>query len=133
MMQHQELLENALRLLRLSTFLEQYQTCAQEVARGNLPYERYLLNLCEGELAQREANRTERAIAAARFPVIKELSSYDFSAISNLAKTRVLICEASLAREAQACLPMSAHVSLSMAHTPGSASCWKMRSICSGG
>src|SRR6266567_4666504 len=37
------------------------------------------------------------------------------------------------AREAQTCLPISAHFSLSSDHTPGSASCWKMFSICSGG
>src|SRR5258708_8763100 len=36
-------------------------------------------------------------------------------------------------REAQACLPISAHLSLIIDHTPGSASCWKMLSICSGG
>src|SRR5215467_16320267 len=38
-----------------------------------------------------------------------------------------------LARKAQTCSPIFAHFSLSMAHTPGSASCWKMLSICSGG
>ena len=89
-MQHQELLENYLRLLKLPTFLENYQICAQDAARTDLPYERYLLALCEAEMAQRETNRIERAILSARFPVLKELSSYDFSAVPHLPKARVL-------------------------------------------
>ncbi len=36
------------------------------------------------------------------------------------------------ARVAQAWLPISARFSLMVAHTPGSASCWKMLSTCSG-
>jgi hypothetical protein len=39
----------------------------------------------------------------------------------------------SLFRKAEVCSPIAAHFSLSIAHTPGSASCWKMLSICSGG
>lgn len=89
-MQHQELLENALRFLKLPTFLENYQIAAQDAARTDLPYERYLLALCEAEMAQREANRIERAITTARFPVVKELSSYDFTAVTDLPKARVL-------------------------------------------
>jgi hypothetical protein len=52
--QHQELLENALRFLKLPTFLENYQIAAQDAARTDLPYERYLLALCEAEMAQRK-------------------------------------------------------------------------------
>jgi DNA replication protein DnaC len=89
-MQHQALLENYLRQLRLPTFVMNYQSFAQDAARTNLPYERYLLALCETEVAQREANRVERAIAQAKFPVLKELSSFDFGAVPDLPKTRVL-------------------------------------------
>ena len=46
--------------------------------------------LCEAEMAQREVNRIERSIAAAKFPVVKELSTFDFSVVGGLAKTRVL-------------------------------------------
>jgi len=52
--------------------------------------ERYLLALCEAEVSQREANRVERAIAQAKFPVTKELASFDFSAVPDLPKTKVL-------------------------------------------
>ena len=56
-MQHQALLENYLRQLRLSTFAQNYQTFAQDATRTNLSYERYLLALCQAEAEQREANR----------------------------------------------------------------------------
>lgn len=88
-MQHQEQLENHLRVLKLPAFLENYQTCAQDAARLNHSGARYLHALCEMEIAQREANRIERAITSARFPFIKELSSYDFSAVTNIAKAQV--------------------------------------------
>jgi DNA replication protein DnaC len=89
-MPYQALLETYLRQLHLATFAQNYQTFAQDAARSNLPYERYLLALCEGEVMQRETQRVERAIAAAKFPVIKELSTFDFDAVQGLAKTRVL-------------------------------------------
>ena len=48
-MQHQALLENYLRLLRLPTFAQNYQSYAQDATRTNLSYERYLLALCQAE------------------------------------------------------------------------------------
>src|SRR6266516_3620856 len=89
-MQHQALLENYLRQLRLSTFAQNYQTFAQDATRTNLSYERYLLALCQAEAEQREANRIERAIINAKFPIVKELASFDFSAVQGISKTRVL-------------------------------------------
>ena len=56
-------------------------------------YERYLLALAEQEVARREQNgkRTlQQRIKAARFPVIKELADFDFSAIPKLNKAKVL-------------------------------------------
>jgi DNA replication protein DnaC len=89
-MQHQALLETYLKQLHLSTFLQNYQTYAQDAARGNLPYERYLLALCTAEMTQRDAVRVERSIAAAKFPVLKDLASFDFEAVQNISKQRVL-------------------------------------------
>jgi DNA replication protein DnaC len=88
--EHQALLESFLRQLRLPTFLHNYQAYAQDAARTNLPYERFLLALSEAEVAQRDANRIERAIVNAHFPVLKDLASFDFTAIEGLSKTRVL-------------------------------------------
>jgi len=89
-MQHQALLESYLRQLRLPTFAQNYQAFAQDAIRTNLSYERYLLALCQAEAEQREANRIERAIINAKFPIVKELTSFDFSAVQGISKTRVL-------------------------------------------
>jgi DNA replication protein DnaC len=89
-MEHQALLENYLKQLHLSTFIHNYQTYASDAARTDLPYERYLLALCSAEVAGRDALRIERAIAQAKFPVMKELSTFDFSAVPNIPKQRVL-------------------------------------------
>jgi DNA replication protein DnaC len=89
-MQHQALLENYLRQLRLPTFAQNYQTFAQDATRTNLSYERYLLALCQAEAEQREANRIERAIRTAKFPIMKEVGSFDFSLVQGITKTRVL-------------------------------------------
>src|SRR3989442_10861380 len=89
-MQHQALLESYLRLLKLPTFLQNYQSYAQDAMRTNLTFERYLLALCQAEAEHREANRIERAILNAKFPVVKELTSFDFSAVQGISKTRVL-------------------------------------------
>jgi DNA replication protein DnaC len=50
----------------------------------------YLLALCEAEIAQRKVNRIERAIAAAKFPVIKDLSTFDFQQVGGGSHARVL-------------------------------------------
>jgi DNA replication protein DnaC len=89
-MQHQAFLENYLRQLRLPTFAQNYQKFAQDAARTNLSFERYLLALCQAEAEQRQANRIERAIINAKFPIVKELASFDFSLVQGITKTRVL-------------------------------------------
>src|SRR5712692_2303074 len=89
-MQHQTLLENYLRQLRLPTFAQNYQAFAQDAARSDLSCERFLLALCQAEAEQREANRIERAIINAKFPLVKELASFDFTAVEGISKTRVL-------------------------------------------
>lgn len=89
-MQHQALLESYLKQLRLPAFVQYYQTYAQDAARTDLSYERYLLALCRAEIEQREAHRIERAIVSAHFPYIRELSTYDFTAVENISKQKVL-------------------------------------------
>lgn len=84
------LLESHLKSLRLPTFIENYQVFAQDATRQNLSFERYLLALTQQELAQRELNRQQLRIRQARFPVIKTLSDFDFSALPLLNKQRIL-------------------------------------------
>jgi len=84
------LLESHLKSLRLATFRQQYRSVAEDAARNNLSYDRYLLALAEQEVAQRLLNSQRQRIQAARFPVLKELADFDFSAIPHLNKQRVL-------------------------------------------
>ena len=51
---------------------------------------RYLLRLAELELIDRERRMVERRIREARFPTVKSLDSFDFTAIPSLNKTLVL-------------------------------------------
>lgn len=83
------LLESSLRQLKLPSFVQNYAAFAQDAARTDLSCERYLLALCEAELAQRDAHRVERCIAQARLPVLKELSQFDWSCVQGVSKTRV--------------------------------------------
>jgi DNA replication protein DnaC len=84
------LLDTYLKQLRLPTFLQNYRKFAEDAAQDNLGYDRFLLALAEQEIAQREQNRRVRRIKAARFPVLKELADFDFSALPGLNKQKVL-------------------------------------------
>ena len=84
------LLESHLKSLRLATFRQQYRQVAEDAVRTNLSYDQYLLALAEQEVAQRLLNAQRQRIKAARFPVLKELADFDFSAIPHLNKQRVL-------------------------------------------
>jgi DNA replication protein DnaC len=48
------------------------------------------LALCEAEVTERDTKRVEHAIAAARFPFVKEIASYDFNGVENISKARLL-------------------------------------------
>ena len=89
-MEHNPLLETYLRELRLPTFIEHYQSFAADAARNNLDYVRYLMALVEQEIRNREQNRIQRSIKAARFPILKELADFDFSLLPNLNKAHIL-------------------------------------------
>jgi DNA replication protein DnaC len=84
------LLEAYLRQLHLPYFLKSYQPFAADAARSNQDHVRYLLALAEQEVHQREQNMQQRRIQAARFPVLKELADFDFSALPDLNKAYVL-------------------------------------------
>lgn len=85
-----DLLDTYLKQLRLPTFGQNYRKLADDAARANLTYDKFLLALAEHEIAYREANQQQRRIKAARFPVLKELADFDFSALPKLNKALVL-------------------------------------------
>jgi len=86
----QSLLEGYLKQLRLTTVIQNYAAFAQDAIRENRSYEQYLLALARQEMAQRELNSQRQRIKSARFPVIKELADFDFSAVPKLNKQRIL-------------------------------------------
>ena len=84
------LLDAQLKVLRLPTFLREYDKVARQCAQEGLDCPRYLLRLCELELLDREQRATERRIKAAKFPVLKSLETFAFRAIPSLNKRLVL-------------------------------------------
>lgn len=84
------LLESQLKALRLPTFVQNYRRFAEDAARNNQSYDRFLLALAEQEVAQRDLNRQRQGLKAAHFPLLKELADFDFSAIPQLNKQRIL-------------------------------------------
>lgn len=89
-MEPNDLLDSYLRQLHLPGFARNYRAFAADAARSNLDYTRYLLALAEQEVNKRELNRIQKRVKAARFPVLKELADFDFSALPTLNKAHVL-------------------------------------------
>ncbi len=86
----QVLLAHHLKALKLPTFLREYDKLARQCAADGVDHPRYLLRLAELELIERERRTVERRIKEARFPAVKSLDSFDFTAIPSLNKTLVL-------------------------------------------
>lgn len=86
----QVLLAHHLKALKLPTFLREYDKVAQQCAADGVDHPRYLLRLAELELIERERRTVERRIREARFPAVKSLDTFDFTAIPSLNKMLVL-------------------------------------------
>ena len=80
------LLEAYLKQLHLPGFLRSYGSFAADAARNNEDPVRYLLALAEQEVQQREQNRQRERVKQARFPVLRELADFDFSAVPSQTK-----------------------------------------------
>lgn len=86
----QVLLQHYLKQLRLPTMLREYEKMARQCAREKVDHIGFLLRLVEAELMDREQRAAHRRIKAARFPVIKSLETFDFTAIPSLNKMLTL-------------------------------------------
>lgn len=86
----QMLLRANLRQLRLPTVAREFETLAREAADSNEPYQRYLLRLTEMELATRAANALQSRIKRAGFPQLKDFDTFDFHAVPQLNKQKIL-------------------------------------------
>jgi DNA replication protein DnaC len=83
-------LEQHLQTLHLAAFLDQYADLAQDAQQAGWSYEQFLLALTEQEITRRTLNRQQRLIRQARFPMRKELADFDFTAIPDLNRSRLL-------------------------------------------
>lgn len=87
------LLRHHLTALHLPTVKAECEAVARECASENVDYLGFLLRLCEQELADRERRACVRRLKAARFPQMKSLDEFDFTAQPSL--NRALIVELS--------------------------------------
>lgn len=86
----QILLAHHLKALKLPTFLREHEKLARQCAAEGVDHTRYLQRLAELELIDRERRLVERRIKVARFPAVKSLDSFQFTAIPSLNKSLVL-------------------------------------------
>ena len=84
------LLEHHLKELRLPSFLREYGKLASQCAAEGVSHSDYLLRLAELELNDRHQRTVQRRIRAARFPAIKSLDTFDFSAITSVNRPLVM-------------------------------------------
>lgn len=84
------LLAHYLKTLKLPTFQREYQKLARLCATEGVDHIDYLFRLAEREMIERDRRKVERRIKAAKFPVVKSLDSFDFTAIPKLNKMQVL-------------------------------------------
>jgi DNA replication protein DnaC len=84
------LLKHHLTALRLPTVKAECEQAARECASENIDYIGYLLRLCEREVAGRERRACERRLKAARFPQVKSLDQFDFTAQPSLNRALIL-------------------------------------------
>src|ERR1700730_10518345 len=84
------LLRTTLKQLKLPTMGAEFEKLAREATEANESYEQYLLRLTELEVAARSVNAIAARIHQAGFPVAKDFDTFDFSAVPNLNKPKVL-------------------------------------------
>jgi DNA replication protein DnaC len=84
------LLDANLKRLRLPAMATEYEKLAREAASANEDYQQYLLRLTEMEVEARTANALAARIKRARFPVLKDFDTFDFSALPSLNKQAIL-------------------------------------------
>src|SRR5262245_32175385 len=85
-----DLLKAQFRQLRLPTMSKEFEKLARDAAAGNQTFTQFLLRLTEIELAARAANAVTARIKNAAFPVLKDFDTFDFSAIPQLPKPKIL-------------------------------------------
>jgi DNA replication protein DnaC len=68
----------------------EFEKLAREAAAANEDYEQYLLRLTELEVSARVSNAIATRIRGAGFKVLKDLDTFDFTALTQLSKPKIL-------------------------------------------
>jgi DNA replication protein DnaC len=105
------LLKHHLKVLRLPTIGTECEKVAAQAAADNVDHLSYLLQLLELELLDREKRAAERRMKAAKFPTLKTLDTFDFTARPSINKVEI----AELAR----CEFIDKHENVIMVGNPG--------------
>ena len=84
------LLKHHLKELKLPSFPREYDKMATQCAADGVDHPQYLLRLGELELIDRHQRRVQRRIRAARFPAVKSLDTFDFTAVPSVNKQLVM-------------------------------------------
>lgn len=84
------LLMDHFKALNLPEFAREYEKIAVMCGEAGLDYAEYLLRLCELERSSRERRTLARRLSLAKFPIVKGIESFDFSAIPSVNKSLVL-------------------------------------------
>ncbi len=85
-----DLLKAHFRQLRLPTMSQEFEKLARDAAGSNQNYFQFLLRLTELELGNRAANAITTRIKNAGFPVLKDFDTFDFAALPQLSKPKIL-------------------------------------------
>jgi DNA replication protein DnaC len=75
-----ERLDAMLTRLKLTAIRERLDTLLDEAARRELTLRETLAYLCEQEVAHKEQRRIQMGLSIARFPFLRTLEGFDFSA-----------------------------------------------------
>ena len=75
--------------LKLTALRDQLDSLIDEAARQDLTIRDALALFCEREIARRDQRRIEMAFGLARFPFVRELAGFDFSAQPSIDKAQV--------------------------------------------
>jgi DNA replication protein DnaC len=84
------LLKAQFRQLRLPTMGKEFEKLARDAAAANQTFAQFLLRLTEIELAARASNAVATRIKNAAFPILKDFDTFDFSAMPQLSKPKIL-------------------------------------------
>lgn len=82
-------LDAMLTRLKLTAIRDQLETLLADAARRELTLVETVAFLCEREIARKDERRIEMALGLARFPMVRDLAGYDFTAQPAVDKAQV--------------------------------------------